>query len=540
MPAELPEPTVRDYLIPIWERRWLIVALVVVITGVVYAYYTTRTRTYVASTKVYVGNQSQPALAIDGVASTTEGIADQALLLTSTESAAKVATMIGWTGSPAGLAGSVTAFPSQTTNFISITGHASSAREAARIANGFARQFIVNNGAQQVAANDRSIAILRKQINALRGPANAGQRQTDRQEISELQLANSSSTGAGATQIDVAQPPSRPTGHSAVEYAVLAAIASLFGSILLAFMLYRLDPRLKRVIDAASLYSHPVLATVVYDRGVDRFENGVPGLSDRSREAFRDLRVSLELAAPAAGLSTLLVTSAGSGEGKSTVARNLAIALAEAGRRVALIDADLRKGSVAGRLGVDARPGLTEVLAGLKSLNEVKRSIPIATLHVAALEHIEERLGGSASLAPASERSITFLPAGTPPANPPVVLESESFRSLLGHIGGQHDVVVIDSTPLTAVSDAIPLLGHVSGILLVARNDTTDRRSARRASELIARVPDANVVGVVVNGVPSAEAAAYGMGYGYGYAYGRSRRRGGGVPAPEASPSAGA
>jgi Mrp family chromosome partitioning ATPase len=98
---------------------------------------------------------------------------------------------------------------------------------------------------------------------------------------------------------------------------------------------------------------------------------------------------------------------------------------------------------------------------------------------------------------------------------------------LLDELRASFDAVVLDSTPLTLVSDAIPVVRNVDAILLVARS-STDARSARHASEIIRRVPESNVIGLVVNDVPETAAAAYGKGYGYGYyGYGYGHRYGG-------------
>jgi Mrp family chromosome partitioning ATPase/capsular polysaccharide biosynthesis protein len=533
--ADSPHLTLRDYLVPIKERRWLIIAIVVAITAAVSAYESAHPKTYTATTKVYVGQQSASG-SVGAAQATPEEMANQAVLLTSTEVAALVAKKLGYTGSPAALAASVSAAPSQTTAFITITAQGSSATEAARVANAFAQEFIVQNSSQQQAANNVQIAGLRRQLKSLKGPVNVTQRLSVNQQIQQLQLANRTSVGA-PTQIDVAQGAAA-TGHSVWEYAGLAAIAALIGSILLAFMLHRLDPRLKSIDQAADIYSLPVLATVAHDGDINHFHDGAPGLSARSRESFRDLRVSLALAAPGQRLATVMVTSAGSGEGKSTVARNLALALAEAGQRVALFDADLRKGSLAVKMGTEPRPGLTEVLAGLNTLDEVKTEIQVAALAVPGLEAMVDRLGSAPTeyAGAGVSVSVTIIPAGTSPANPPAVIESAAFEELLQQVADEHDVVVIDTTPVTAVSDAIPLISRVSAVLLVARSDITDRRTARRATQMIGRVPGANVVGLVVNDVPAAEAAAYGVGYGYArYEY---RDLNGGTAEPEQADTA--
>jgi Mrp family chromosome partitioning ATPase/capsular polysaccharide biosynthesis protein len=520
MQADPAPLTLRDYLAPVLERRWLVLILVVAVTGAVYAYEARRPATYSASTKDYVANQGNPALGFGATQATPQQVADQATLLTSTGVAAQVARRIGYRGSPAALASTVTATPASNTDFITITASAGTPAQAARVANAFAQEFIAKNSSQQQAANGRALAALQQQLRQLpRGQAGNAQRTTVLSEIQQLQLAGSSGL-ANVTQVDPAQPPSSPDGRPAWEYALLAAIASLIGSVLLTYMLHRLDPRLRNVDKAAAIYGGPVLATLMHDPAIGHFVDGKPALSPRSREAFRELCVNLELAAPGAGCATVLVTSAIPGEGKSTVARNLALALSEAGRRVALVDADLRRPSLSKSLGVAPEGGLTDVLAGDARLEDVTISVAVINPPVPGAERISARLGPPPR-ASNTDSILSFIPPGHLPANPPALAASEAFHAVLEELAETYEIVVIDTTPLTVVSDAMPLLGRVDAVLLVARSGTTDQRSARHAADLIGRVPAANIVGAVVNDVPAAEASAYGVGYGYGYGYKR-------------------
>jgi receptor protein-tyrosine kinase len=529
MDAAPKQLTFRDYLVPVMSRRWLVLAIVAAVAGAAYAYEARKVPTYTASTMIYVGQQGDPQLGIGAGTSDPRTVANQAQLLTSTGVAATVAKTIGYKGSAAGLAGAVTATPSLTTDFVTVTAHAASGGEAARIANGFAQAFVLMNTSKTQAAANKAIAELRTQLNRLpKGVSGQSNRSGIISQIGQLQVAASSGVG-NATQINPAIPPTVSGARPPWEYALAAGFAALIGAVLLAYMLYRLDFHLQSVEQAIELYQRPVLGTIVHDADIDCFVDKLPALSKRSKEAFRELRVALDLAAPDTPFKTLVVTSAGAGEGKSTVARNLAIAMCEAGRRVALIDADLRRPALPKRLGVESGYGVTDVLAGDCSLADALTTVPIAASASVSVPARARLHDGSSSAETNGKAAwlpeVTLLNAGSSAANPPTVIESEGFRSLIQTLADSHDIVMIDTTPMTAVTDAIPLLARVDAVLIITRSGTTDRRSARHAAEIIDRVPGINAIGIVVNGLPPAEASAYGASYyGYGYRYGGRER----------------
>ncbi len=513
-----PQLTLRDYLAPVMARRWLVLGIVVLVTAAVYAYYERRAPVYTASTKLYVAQQGNPIVGVGAGFTSDRTVADQAALVTTTEVAALVARQIHYSGSAAALAGSVTATPATGADFVTISAHESTPSLAARTANGFARAFINISTSQGHAATQKAILQLRKQLRQLsRNPANSSNRSQIVSQIQQLQVAASSGVG-NASQIDPARPPGAAVSRPPWEYALFAGLAALIGSVLLAYMLHRLDPRLKTVEQALDVYRRPVLATIIHDPDIDSFVDGRPALPGKAKESFRELRVNLDLAAPDHRFKTILITSAGPGEGKTTVARNLALALSEAGRRVALVDADLRQPTLPKTLGLEPGPGLTDVLAGTRSLDEIVTRVPTADAGmVGPLEIMVPVTDPENEFGEWQTNDMTFVPAGKNPPNPSAVLESAAFRSLLQHVADNHDVVVIDTSPLTAVSDVLPLLAHVNAVLLVARSGKSDRRSARHAAEVVSRVMGVNFVGIAVNGLPVAEAAAYGAGYAYGY-----------------------
>jgi succinoglycan biosynthesis transport protein ExoP len=509
--------TLRDYLAPV-ARRWkMILAIVIVVTAAVAAYDATRPQTYTASTTIFLGPTSSGTVGVGASEPAPETAQDEAVLLTSTETAAKVAKTIGYQGSPASLAGGVTARASTTTNFLSITATKSTAADAVKDANAFARQFIAENAANSQAAANQQLSTLRRQLAHLKGAANASERTQVQFQIQQLQLSTATAIGT-TTQVNVAAGASSHR-NSPIKFGALAALGSLIGAILLAYGLERVDPRLKSVREASSIYQHPVLTTVVRDDDIESFVDGKPALSAKTREAFRQLRLALDLAAPVGEpFKTIVITSAVPAEGKSTVARNLALALSESGRRTLLIDADLRRPRLGRALGLGPGAGLSHVLSGEMNVEDV-----IVRLEGRPAEQVGAPSSGTADaqlpvgFQEASE--FSFIAAGDRVPNPPVALESPAFGSMIAGLAQHFDVIVIDTAPVVAVSDAFPLIQRADAVLLVARA-TTDSRSAGRAAQLISTVPGANVVGLVINGVPGVEAAAYGStvdGYGYGY-----------------------
>jgi Mrp family chromosome partitioning ATPase/capsular polysaccharide biosynthesis protein len=527
MDGTSPELTWRDYLGPVIARRWLVAGIVAAFAAAAYAYYAEKPPVYKASTKLYVAQLGNPIVGVGGGTVSDRAVQDEATLVTTNGVAALVARDIGYHGSPASLAGNVTAIPVSGADLITITARAPYPGQAARIANGFAQAYIQLTTAQGQTAIAKSLASLQQQLQQLpKGPTGSASRTNLIANIQQLKSAEASGVG-NATQVNPASPPAGPSNRPAWEYALIAAFAALIGGVLLAYLLHRLDTRLKSVDQALEVYGRPVFGVILHDANINAFDDGVPALSPRSKEAFRQLRVALDMTVLERRFKTILITSAGPGEGKSAIARNLALAYSEAGRRTALIDGDLRKPALPKGLGVASGKGVCDVLAGDATLDEVLTSAQTTKGTAVDPVHASVPAARNSEVGASNKHGITLLPAGTSPPNPPAVIESAKFRSFVDQLAGDHDVVVIDSSPLTIVSDIIPLLAHVDAVLLVARSGTTDKRSARHAVEVISRVPDVNFVGVVVNGLPIAESVVYGSGY-YSYSYGYGYRNGNG------------
>ncbi|MGE5674976.1 MAG: CpsD/CapB family tyrosine-protein kinase [Mycobacterium leprae] len=207
-------------------------------------------------------------------------------------------------------------------------------------------------------------------------------------------------------------------------------------------------------------------------------------------EAFRVLRTNLQFMGLDKPLKSIMVTSATPSEGKSTVAANLAVAFAQAGSRVCLVDADLRRPMVAKTLGLTNYAGLTTALISQEGLEG----------------HLQET----------DIPGLTVLASGPVPPNPAELLATKRMNTLLAQLEEQFDMVIVDSAPVLAVTDAAVVAPKVGGTLLVVRAGQTPRQEARLAKEALEAVK-ANVLGVVLGAIKAEGHQGY-----YYYDYGAS------------------
>jgi len=226
-------------------------------------------------------------------------------------------------------------------------------------------------------------------------------------------------------------------------------------------------PRMPRNRGASSVYQ---LTMLLFPRSA-------------AAEAFRTLRTNLEFTSVDAPISTILVTSPGVGDGKTVTASNLAFAFAQAGRRVLLVDADLRK------------PGIQAIfnLPGERGLSDLLR--PNGQDWVGAVSATEEE-------------NLRILAAGPVPPNPAELLDSQRMRALLAKMKAANDIVILDAPPLLPVADASILSTYVDGVLLVVHARGTRLDAARRARESLVRA-GATILGVVIDQLGGTEEELY-------------------------------
>jgi succinoglycan biosynthesis transport protein ExoP len=228
-------------------------------------------------------------------------------------------------------------------------------------------------------------------------------------------------------------------------------------------------------------------------------------------ESFRAVRTSLYFNSQGKTNSVIQITSPTPGDGKSTLASNLAVSIAQSGKRVLLVDGDMRRPRQATTFGITSKTGFATVLSGVSHWRDV----------VYECEEIE---------------GLTVMPCGSKPNNPAELSSSPQVKDLIAEMRLEFDFVIIDTPPLLAVTDACPIAARVDGVILCIRIKKNVRVSAERATELLTNI-GANCIGLVVNGVGAqsgygsqytygAYRAGYsynGYGYGYGYGYGAGK-----------------
>lgn len=201
------------------------------------------------------------------------------------------------------------------------------------------------------------------------------------------------------------------------------------------------------------------------------------------------------------------------------VSRNLSLAFREAGHNVAVVDADFRKASLGGLLDAQDGPGLTDVLAGRASFGEVLQAVTVTATqngNGVGPEHAIGAVGTGVASLPASRGDLALVPAGAHHGNLAASLSRGGMRQALKSASDVYDRVVVDSSPILAAADVLPLLSEVDGVLIVSRLGVSTRESARRLLREIQRVSDVHVIGVVVNGIPPRTYRTRAYGYYYG------------------------
>lgn len=442
----------------------------------------TTTDSYEATASVTFGNASlsDAALQVDRSSGDPErDAATNVLIARSLEVATGVREQLG-VQVPAGqLLSAISVEAAPNANVLDMTATAEVPKDAADLANAFADQYISFERQSQIDSIEEAQRDLETQLDALpQGSAERTSLQASLQRLGELRAVAS----GGAQIIGRASVPDTPANMSLRTAVLLGAIIGLALSLLVVFLLEALDRRISTIEELEREYRLTALSaipqSVFSGRGRDR---------DDHLEPYRILRSSLNFIAATRQLETLLVTSAIEDEGKTTVAIELAYAIALTGRSVALVELDLRRPSFHRRFELDRSLGATSVLTHQAELSEVLTA-PVPELP-----------------------DLAVLPAGPLPPNPSELLGTPAVSEMLAELASGDRIVIVDSPPLNPVADTQVLLDDpaLNGVLIVGRLDHLTRDEARRARAILDRHL-VEPIGLVASGLR--DAAHYGYG----------------------------
>lgn len=506
------------------DRKWIVILTVVVAVAAASAYTLARTPLYRTTATMTRQDNSLEQSVLNSTPLSAEDV--QRDLVTTSESltsrrvALRVQKQLNSSKSAGALLLMVSAKPASDSSNIAVSVVSANPKEAAAVANAFVTQTI----ALLQEANKETIVTTRKVLEGQLAAMTTQQKASDTgvaisSKVDQLNLLEQVQTG-GYVLWEPAQVPGASFSPQPVRDIGVALVLGVILGLLFAYALDRYDKRIKRESDFEEVFGLPVLASVprVGKRTLSRDPDNVTGFvgfKDSESvllESYRTLRSNLQYFDIEKEMRKLLIVSGLPQEGKTATAVNLAISLALSGKKVILVDTDLRSPMMHRYLGIGNDVGLSSVLAGIVRPTDALRTVHVEKFLPATRADLKGTKRGDTGEADTLHRDFLCLASGPLPPNPAELLASPKMAEVISSFGALADYVLLDAAPILLVADALAVAPHVDGTLVAARNNTTTSDEARETRQLLDRV-GARLIGVVVNGVK----AEKGHGYRYGY-----------------------
>jgi capsular exopolysaccharide synthesis family protein len=396
-------------------------------------------------------------------------------------------------GGPDAIAEEVDARQEGTANVLTITATDPRAERAARTANAYADAYVSfrrTSAQRELVEEQRFVrAELERLGTSLRAQARAREL---RRQLRRLMFDQTRERG-GASEVEAATTPRSPSSPKPIRNTVIGGIVALFLAVLTALLFERLDPRMLTPKEVQSTLDRPILGLIHKSRALARAPVGGKR-APADVDDFLALRAHLRYLETDRSIRSVLVTSSAEGDGKTTIAWNLAWVAAGQDTRVLFVEGDLRHPTLANALGLHPEQNLTRVLDGSAALPDVTEEVALPSTENGRLP----------------PRIVAVAFAGEDPTRSTDALAWERLGAALQEAEPDFDLIVIDTAPILLVPDAIPLLSRVDGVVVVGRLRRTRRAALARLREQLDTVA-APTLGAVVNSVGKDTA------YGYGY-----------------------
>jgi capsular exopolysaccharide synthesis family protein len=488
--------TLRDYVAVLKQQWWIILGCTAIFAGVAYAVSSSEDSTYRATARLVVHDLSQ-SYALTGSSNVqflpiAQLAAQEAEAAVTPAAAAKAAQQLGERNADV-LRNATSSSVDINTSTIRLESEAPTGAQAATRANAFADVAVSTAEERQRGQLDAARAALERQVSSARRDLRRKQPGADLRLAAAVQRLSQLDTVSSVVKpVELLQPASVPKSRvspNPLRDTVLGGVLGFIVGLLLAFARAALDRRVRSSSEVTDALGMPLVGRI------SRKALGTAGLLSKpgtlrpeDTEALGVLRANVGFMAGDEPLRSLLVTSAVAGEGKSTVSCGLAGAVAAAGRRVLLIEGDLRRPTLARRLGITAGPGLGDYLAGQASSQDILQMVPLPEAGPDAL--------------------LVCITAGQYRERPSDLLQGDRFRELLEQVTEVYDLVIVDGTPVLSVADAIEILPAVDGMLFCVRARKTKRDEVRAARTALERVPP-RPSGVVITGLTKGDSEQY-------------------------------
>lgn len=529
MPAERqPEAPIRRYLTMMRRRIWILVAFAVAVPAAAVGYSVSQSKLYRATSTVLINRQS--------VANQLQGATDVGLqqqsfqqVLVTQARLARTPDVLRSTLSRAGddgggltvarLRASSTVQANPDSDLLTFDVVRPDADSARRLALVYAHAYVQYRRKLDSTALNRALQAVNDTLaeaSRRRGPAGGALvtgLSTSRQQLETRIALQSANAQVVAGPDEATQVRPQP-----VRNGILGVVVGLLLGFAAVFLRNTLDSRVRTSEEAESLLETPILSRIPRPQG-GRNAHGLAMFEEFGgvrAEGFRMLRTNLSFGLLSSDAKVLMVTSSAQSEGKSTTIANLAVASAIGGKRVAIVDLDLRRPSLVQLFGVPGGPGLAGVALG---------QIPLAD----ALKTIDlERASRAAAMDP--HRQLDLLASGALPPDPSEFINSDAVRGIVRELRQRYDLVLLDAPPLVAVSDTSVIADLADAVFVCVRLGIARRMMLTELRKGLDRLT-IPVLGQVIAGAESDDIAGY-QGY-YMYEASTSRK----PPAPEATPT---